>query len=342
MATHHLFQMKLCMNVRLSPYFSQHVRVGIENLMNKALLRHVPEARGILLAYENLELVDKTAQIIHEDCEAHFRIRCDALVFRVQRHIVLEGTINKVSSNHIGLLVHGLFNASIAVDQLRLGVSFDAEAGEWIDESGGSAMEMNTEMEGDSDADADADVDVDVDVDGTVSPKKKRKKKSKKRRRSRFRVGTRMLFEVVGLRTKAGLVSIAGTMQLSSPEFRVAAAALEKKEYSRQKAEDARELQLAAEEAALAAAKAEADAEAAEAERVATASGSGSGSEEDVDDETSEKTTAGGSSAEVEDGDGETETPKAKKKKSKKKDKSAKKEKKSKKKKKKRKASELL
>lgn len=189
-----IFHMKLKVKVRLSPYFTQNVRVGVENLLNKALLKHVPEAGGILLAYENLELVDKVGTVVHEGCETHFSIRCDALVFRVRRNTLLSGVINKVSSSHIGLLVHGLFNASIAQEELRYGVSFDADKDAWVCE----------------------------DAEGNEV---------------QYKVGTNMLFQAIGLRSKAGLASIAGTMKLTEQNLS-AASSLEKSESERQATND--------------------------------------------------------------------------------------------------------
>ena len=188
--------------------------MGVENLLNKALLKFLPEAGGILLAYDNLQLVDRVGEVIYEGCETHFRIRCDALIFRLQRGTVLKGTVNKVSSNHIGLLVHGLFNASIGVDEMRYGMSFDEETGSW------TCDHHHSTGSGDSSSDSNGNA-------TTVTTT------------SCFRSGTQMLFEVTGVRSKAGLVAIVGSQKLSEPKLAKVAAVLEQQQTEEQKNNDA-------------------------------------------------------------------------------------------------------
>ena len=50
----------------------------------------------------------------------HFRISASFLVFSPEIDEVLVGVVSKVSPDHVGCVVHGLFNASIAKDQFPM------------------------------------------------------------------------------------------------------------------------------------------------------------------------------------------------------------------------------
>ena len=50
----------------------------------------------------------------------------------------------QLGSNHVGMLVHGLFNASIAADQLPTGSSFDSESEKWV--IGGAETKERSEI----------------------------------------------------------------------------------------------------------------------------------------------------------------------------------------------------
>lgn len=195
-----IYKMNIQVKVRLSPYFTQNLKVGVENLLNKALLKFIPSLRGIFLAYENLALVDSCGIVVHEACETHFRVQCDALVFVLERGSLLTGIINKVSNNHIGLLVHGLFNASIAFDKFPTGLSFDSESSAW------------------------------VFSDNPIS-----KVSGKNRHELRYQVGTKVAFEVESMHTKAGLISILGNMNLGSGEKGTVFKLIEKAELEKQR-----------------------------------------------------------------------------------------------------------
>lgn len=70
------------------------------------------DLEGIVVSYDKLEVLDQDAEIFFERPHLHFVIRFRALVYRPIVGSYIEATVNNISDgDHIGLLVHGLFNA---------------------------------------------------------------------------------------------------------------------------------------------------------------------------------------------------------------------------------------
>ncbi|CAN0255362.1 unnamed protein product [Hapterophycus canaliculatus] len=61
----------------------------------------------------------------------HFDVKAKAQVFRPRPGHVLEGRVNKVTSTHVGMLVCGIFNASVASESMGEGFRFDMTSREW-------------------------------------------------------------------------------------------------------------------------------------------------------------------------------------------------------------------
>eukprot|EP00316_Scyphosphaera_apsteinii_P017259 CAMPEP_0119320990 /NCGR_PEP_ID=MMETSP1333-20130426/54071_1 /TAXON_ID=418940 /ORGANISM="Scyphosphaera apsteinii, Strain RCC1455" /LENGTH=187 /DNA_ID=CAMNT_0007327839 /DNA_START=77 /DNA_END=640 /DNA_ORIENTATION=+ len=99
----------------LSPAFLGNALTGVRNKLNLCLLRYVDRLGGILLGYQNLKLVDHFAIISGDDPNLHIPVTMRALVFAPAIGEVLEGEITRLGKDHIALLVHGVFNASISI-----------------------------------------------------------------------------------------------------------------------------------------------------------------------------------------------------------------------------------
>jgi DNA-directed RNA polymerase subunit E'/Rpb7 len=62
----------------------------------------------------------------------HFNVAVNFLVFRPSVDDIFVGVVNKVSPDHIGCLVYGFFNASLAADQFtQHGYQWDHDTHSW-------------------------------------------------------------------------------------------------------------------------------------------------------------------------------------------------------------------
>lgn len=68
---------------------------------------------GVPVAYDNIKVVGELGDIYDDQGYIHLNIEADFVIFCPEPGQKLMGTVNKVSSSHIGCLVHGCFNASI-------------------------------------------------------------------------------------------------------------------------------------------------------------------------------------------------------------------------------------
>ncbi|KAJ3383485.1 hypothetical protein HDU92_004101 [Lobulomyces angularis] len=103
----------------IPPIYSLNIKDGITNFLDKLLNRYVDKVKGVLVSYSNLKLLQNAAKIINESPFLNFKIQLDLFVFNPNIGDVLVGIVNKVSQDHVGVLVHGVFNASIPKSNLN-------------------------------------------------------------------------------------------------------------------------------------------------------------------------------------------------------------------------------
>lgn len=115
--------------------------------------RHVPSLKGVLLSYSQIESLEPSARLMYDSPYSHIRIRAHFHTFSPEVGDVLggfsctigttetyfliptisDGIVNKVSPDHIGLLIYGVFNASIPSDQIRKSeFAWDSEGHTWM------------------------------------------------------------------------------------------------------------------------------------------------------------------------------------------------------------------
>nr|KAF6470506.1 hypothetical protein HJG59_019025 [Molossus molossus] len=81
--------------------------------LDAELLRYSESLLGVPIAYDNIKVVGELGDIYDDQGHIHLNIEADFIIFCPEPGQKLMGTVNKVSSSHIGCLVHGCFNASI-------------------------------------------------------------------------------------------------------------------------------------------------------------------------------------------------------------------------------------
>lgn len=123
---------ELLLNVTLSPSYIGNCRIGVEESLNACLMRYREDLKGVIVCYSKLQLMQRTGKIIDETPDVHFNVRAQALVFRPTPGMKLVGTVNKISSGYVGMLVGGIFNASISATHMQQHYSFNEKKQQWI------------------------------------------------------------------------------------------------------------------------------------------------------------------------------------------------------------------
>ncbi|KAI9013289.1 hypothetical protein BC832DRAFT_549276 [Gaertneriomyces semiglobifer] len=118
--------------IHLPPSFVGNESQGIEEQLNRFLMRYIPEVDGVVLAYSDIKYLEPTGKIFYDSPFFHFHIRVRFTVYSPDLNSNVVGVVNKVSPDHIGLLVHGVFNASIPADNIRRGeFTWDEDTAGW-------------------------------------------------------------------------------------------------------------------------------------------------------------------------------------------------------------------
>ena len=126
-----LFIRQIELKAKLSPCFINNVKSGVQDILNRRLLRYTPAFEGIMLAYFDTKLRSNAGIIRNELPMFYVNVSTKALVFRAKSGTRMIGLVNKVSSSHIGMLVHDMFNASVVVGQLPEGSTYDDVTETW-------------------------------------------------------------------------------------------------------------------------------------------------------------------------------------------------------------------
>lgn len=143
------FRKKLELTVSLLPGALGRVQKSIEDALRLLLLKYSDGLKGILLAFENAQIVSNnnnndnmsSGQILNDLPHIHYHVTTDALVFCPFIGCELTGVVTEASfSSHLSLVVLHYFNASIAADQMRA-AGFEIEDDKWYYSSDASSKE---------------------------------------------------------------------------------------------------------------------------------------------------------------------------------------------------------
>eukprot|EP00850_Spirogloea_muscicola_P008595 SM000046S16376 [mRNA] locus=s46:204697:206877:- [translate_table: standard] len=104
----------------LHPSRAGDVRAGVCEKFAALLMRHSELLGGVVLGYSALAVHGSRGALL-EGLSAHFRVRLAArlLLFTPSAGSLLEGVVNKVEEDFVGLLVLGVLNASVRESGLR-------------------------------------------------------------------------------------------------------------------------------------------------------------------------------------------------------------------------------
>ena len=126
--------------MHLPPSTLGDVRGGITEVLNRKLMAYDDAIGGAMLSYSNMTLRKRQGMMFNELPNILFDVSIDAMVFCPRKGCALSGTVNKVSRNHVGILVGGVFNASVSSDDMHEGLSYDSAADAWVDADAGTSL----------------------------------------------------------------------------------------------------------------------------------------------------------------------------------------------------------
>ncbi|ELR12177.1 RNA polymerase Rpb7 domain containing protein, partial [Acanthamoeba castellanii str. Neff] len=113
-------EVEVLLTLALPPSGLRDINAAVCNRLNQSLMKYVAlgegGAGGVLVAYWGVALEGSCGRIMYEQPELHCRVRLHALFFAPSPGLTLVGEVNKVGSDHVGLLVAGAFNASVSRD----------------------------------------------------------------------------------------------------------------------------------------------------------------------------------------------------------------------------------
>ncbi|ETI42575.1 hypothetical protein F441_12298 [Phytophthora nicotianae CJ01A1] len=146
MASNAFVLCKVRHSVSLSPCHAVDARVGIEQDLTEQLMRYSEALQGVVLSFSNVQLGRPYGTIVNEMPYIHCKVLTDALVFRPKEGMMLRGVVNKIGSNHVGMLFAGVFNGSVAEAELPKGYVHNYAQDCWLGEDG-SSISVEDEVE---------------------------------------------------------------------------------------------------------------------------------------------------------------------------------------------------
>ncbi|XP_071120447.1 DNA-directed RNA polymerase I subunit RPA43-like [Mytilus edulis] len=100
-------------HIVLPPKFFNSILQGVREHLNSELQLVASWTDGVLMAYNNVKILETVGRIFDESPYIHFNVNADFIIFRPEVGCLLKGIVNKKSTYHVGCLVHQCFNASI-------------------------------------------------------------------------------------------------------------------------------------------------------------------------------------------------------------------------------------
>ncbi|KAG0604519.1 hypothetical protein M758_10G177500 [Ceratodon purpureus] len=134
-----LREKKMKMVVLLHPSRASNVQQGVREILNSLLVRFNEHFDGSVLAHSDTKIQGRTAAIL-EGLSPYFCVRLTTtlLLFTPKVGFFVEGKVNKVEEDYLGVVVLGLFNAAIGSSDIRSELVYcEGEDGTkvWMNES---------------------------------------------------------------------------------------------------------------------------------------------------------------------------------------------------------------
>lgn len=110
--------------------------------LNEMLLKYNEDLQAVPLCFSKIEFDagKESGKVIAEQPWIHVDLVTSLLLFRPMAGKTIHGTIDHVSDSHISLLLYGMFNASIAADQIGKKFKFNHTTQSWESPEGDMAQ----------------------------------------------------------------------------------------------------------------------------------------------------------------------------------------------------------
>ncbi|CAE6414916.1 unnamed protein product [Rhizoctonia solani] len=100
-------------SISLPPRFAGDAKRGVEEILDNLVMRYVPSLRGVLLSHKDHKFASNVTIMYAEGPYPTTQVEFDAGVWAPEVGMRITGRISLHATDHIGLLVHRTFNASI-------------------------------------------------------------------------------------------------------------------------------------------------------------------------------------------------------------------------------------
>ncbi|OXU19018.1 hypothetical protein TSAR_009536 [Trichomalopsis sarcophagae] len=104
---------KVQKHLGLHPFHLTDLNAALREILNSNLFCYDAELNGLVLAYRNPKLLSSLGDIMYDTCFVHIDVEADFYIFRPEVGRSLKGFVNKKGTNHIGILLHKVFNVSV-------------------------------------------------------------------------------------------------------------------------------------------------------------------------------------------------------------------------------------
>ena len=125
-------RIKTELEIQLSPIFINRIDSGIDEYLQSMVPKYISELGGVIVSFRNVQKLQQQCLIRTESPYLNFKISVELTLFAPKSGQIMIGIVNKVSPDHIGCLVNGFFNVSIAKDQFATNYfKWDNENHDW-------------------------------------------------------------------------------------------------------------------------------------------------------------------------------------------------------------------
>ena len=126
-------RVEIVLKVALLPASTKYPIEDVKRQLNSMLFKYNEDVKGIPLSFSQLKFPrgKEYGRIIAEQYWLHVDVVTKLLVFKPEIGMTITGKVNKISDNHVSLLIYAMFNASISGDQMCKSYYIDEASKTW-------------------------------------------------------------------------------------------------------------------------------------------------------------------------------------------------------------------